>query len=69
MHGRDASRDGNTDPFPRRLDHLVLGGTHVRVAKAPGALLAQHTCGLAALVPLDDAACDLEVAVRLGEGR
>ena len=60
----DAPRVREAHPHARRLDPFVLRGHDVAVAEAPGRLLAQHARRLAALVPLDDAAVDVEVAAR-----
>jgi hypothetical protein len=68
MDGRDAARVRDPDPSAAGLDHLVLGGAGIRVAEVPGALLAQDAGRLAGLVPLDDAARHLELAVREREG-
>jgi hypothetical protein len=57
----------NANALPRGVDHLLVRGVDVDIPEVPGALLSQDTCGLAALVALDHAALDLQVAVRLGE--
>ena len=67
VNGRDPARHGDPHALPRGLDHLVLGRTDVAVAEVPGALLAQHAGRLALSVAHDDAAIDLQVAVRTRE--
>src|SRR5207245_5773025 len=67
VDGCDTARDRDADSFARRVDQLVLGRPDVPVAEMPGAFLAQHAGRLAPLVSHDDAALDLEVAVRSSE--
>src|SRR4029077_2422674 len=47
-----------------RVEVLVVGNDDVPLLEAPRGFLAQHTGRLAARVAHDDAALDLEVAVR-----
>jgi hypothetical protein len=68
VHGGDPARARDPDALAGGLDHLVLCRANVEVAEVPRALLAQHSGRLAALVAHDDAARDLEVAIRLSEG-
>ena len=69
VHGSHPARCRDPHTFARGVDHLVLGGMDVFVAKVPGALLAENARRLAALIPDDDTPCDLEVAVRVRERR
>ena len=62
-----ARRDAQA--LARRLDPLVLGHRREAGAELPGRLLAQNPRRLAVRVALDDAAVDLELAVREGERR
>ena len=55
------------DPLARRRDPLLLGHLHEPLAESPGGLLAQDARRLARLIPLDDSAVRLEVAVRGGQ--
>ena len=64
-----AARGGDLQPVAHRVDELVVRGQQIAVAELPGRLLAQHAGRLAALVQLDDAAFDLQVAVGLARAR
>ena len=67
VHGHDPAGQGERDRLAGGVHHLVLGRAHVGVAEVPRALLAEHARRLAVLVPLDDAAGDLELGVGEGE--
>jgi hypothetical protein len=69
VDGRDAARVRELDAGAHRLDVLVVRDLEVRVAEVPARLLAQDAGRLAALVELDHAAGNLEVAVRARERR
>ena len=64
VHGCDAARVRELDSGSHRLEVLLVVGQHVALLELPGRLLAQDAGRLALGVPLDDAARDLEVAVR-----
>ena len=65
----DAARGREPEAEPRRLDPLLDRREDVAVAELPGRLLAEDPGRPPLGVPLDDAAVDLEVAVRRGERR
>ena len=64
VDARDAARGRDREPFAHRVDVLVVGHGEVPVLEPPAGFLAKNARRLALLVPLDDAARDLEVAVR-----
>src|SRR5262249_30252682 len=68
VHSGDTARGGKLEPASHRLDVLVVGGAEVALLEPPGRLLAEESRRPARLVPLSDAALDLEVAVREREG-
>ena len=65
----DAAGVREPDSLARGVHHLLVRRPHVEVAEMPRAFLAQDAGRLALLVALDDAAGNLEVAVRPSEGR
>ena len=65
----DAAGIREPDSLARGVHHLLMRRPHVEVAEMPRAFLAQDAGRLALLVALDDAAGNLEVAVRPSEGR
>ena len=68
VHRGHAPRGRELDPGAHRLDVLVVGRLDVAVAEVPARFLAQDAGRLAALVELDHAARDLQVAVCVGQG-
>jgi hypothetical protein len=65
----DPAGGGHPEAFSARLNHLVERGEAVHVAEPPGRVLAQHAGRLAAVVALDHAAGDVEVAAGPRERR
>ena len=67
VDGRDAARVRELDPGTCRLHPFVLRRQDIAVAEPPGRLLPEDAGRLALLVTLDDAACQVEIAVCGGE--
>ena len=68
VHRGHAAGSRELDACAHRVDVLVVGRLDVAVAEVPARLLAQDAGRLAALVELDHAARDLQVAVRVRQG-
>ena len=62
VYGRHAAGGGDAQSLAHRVHVLVVGNGELLVSEVPGGLLAEDPRRLAAVVPLDHAAGDIEVA-------